>query len=132
MGAFGQPAHDPLCADDAHRKAFGGSVQGADDHCAAWHGKLAAGRCEGLWIGHMLDDLEGKHCIELTALIQKRFGGGFEIFDLQPHLLRMQAGHADIAAGGIRAGDCGAQPRQRLGHQPAAASDIEDVKAGEG
>ena len=41
----------------------------------------------------------------------------------------MPFGNADIVGGGIDAGDMGAQPRQRLGEQAAAAADIEQAEA---
>jgi hypothetical protein len=59
-------------------------------------------------------------------------GGGVAVVDVEPGLLGMDAGHGDVAGGGVGADDGGAEPGHRFGQEPAAAADVEEAQAVEG
>ncbi len=73
----------------------------------------------------MLDDFERQHTIKLRVLFNQVFRRHVAVFYMEPHILGVGAGRADIAFRRVNTGHFGAEPRQRLANQPAATSDIE-------
>ena len=83
-------------------------------------------------IGHVLDDLHVEHHVEALARRREALRRAVPVVDGEARLRRVQRGDGDVARRRVDAGDLGAEPRHRLGEEPAAAADVEEPEAGEG
>ena len=79
----------------------------------------------------MLDDFERQNGVEALAGGGQRLRRGVAVVDGEPLLLGMVAGRADVGLRRVDGDHLGAQPTHRLGHQPAAAADVEEPEAGQ-
>ena len=80
----------------------------------------------------MFNHFHRQHNVERLARGRKALGCHRAIVDRQARLLRMALRDGDIARRRVNAGDCGAEPRQRLRQNAAAAADVENAQAIEG
>ncbi len=134
MGADGEPVQDQLGADNGKRIGLERAVQRRQHHDSAWLHQRGYTFEEGWHVGHVLDHFEKQDGIEAAAacgelLSGELLGGGGPIGDLEPRPVGVRLGCFDVLGRGVNAGDEGAEPRQGLGDQPAAAADIEDGQA---
>ncbi len=65
----------------------------------------------------------------VSAGLGQGLGGRAAIVDREPGLRRMALRNRDIAVGRIGPDNAGAEPRQRLRQDAAAAADIENAQA---
>ena len=79
----------------------------------------------------MLDHLERQHRIETLAGLGDRFGGGEAIVDFETGALRVRPRRLDRFGARIDGGHRKAEARHRLGHEAAAAPDVEQGQPGE-
>jgi hypothetical protein len=77
----------------------------------------------------VLDDFEQQNGIEAVAFRGNFLRGRGLVVDRKAHSLGVRLGGLDVLRRGIDTGNRGAEPGQGLGHEPAAAADIEDRKA---
>ncbi len=131
MGAARQPAQNIFGADDRQRKALERAIERRDEQQPARLDHLGRNRDEQADIGDVLDHFHGKDDVEAFAGLRQRLGAGVAVIDRKPGLRSVLVRDGDIAAGRIGADDRGAEPRQRLGQNAAAAADVEHAQAGE-
>ena len=85
---------------------------------------------KGVAIGAVLDHLERQHRIETLAGLGDRFGGGEAIVDFETGALRVRPRRLDRFGARIDGGHPKAEARHRLGHEAAAAPDVEQGQPG--
>ncbi len=77
----------------------------------------------------MLHDFQRQDDVEAFAARRQGLGAGAAVIDPQPGFGGVGPGHADIAFRRVSPQHAGAQPGHRLGHQAAAAADIQQPQA---
>ena len=77
----------------------------------------------------MLDNFHGENDVEVFAAFGQRFGRRGAVIDGEPGLRRMALRRRDVLFRRVGADHRCAEPRQRLGQNPAAAADVEDAQA---
>ena len=78
----------------------------------------------------VLDHLERQHRVETLAGLGDRFGGGEAIVDFETGALRVRPRRLDRFGARIDGGHPKAEARHRLGHEAAAAPDVEQGQPG--
>src|SRR5262245_51663361 len=126
-----QPAQHVFGADDRQCKALERAVERRRDHEAARLHHLSAAADEEVEIGDVLDHLHGEHEVEALARVRQRLGRGRAVVHAHPRVGGVQLRRRDIGLRGIGAHDGGAEPRQRLAQNAAAAADVEHAELGE-
>jgi hypothetical protein len=128
---FGSQRMTRFGADDRHEVAPGVAVERRADHQPAGLQQALAGGEVGERVGYVLDHLHVQQDVEALARLHQRLGGGVAVVDVEARLGGVKPRHGDVAGGGVGADHLGAQPRHRLGQEPAAAADVEQAQAGE-
>ena len=128
VGAAGQPAQQVLRTDDGGEEARQRAAERGEDDEAAGAGGLGQGSQEERQVGDVLDHLEGQHEVETMAAVGHRLQGRGLVGDLEPGLLGMGLGDLDQLGRGVDAGDPGTETGEGLGHEAAAAADVEDAQ----
>ncbi len=129
MGAAGQPAQHVFGPHDRKRKALERAVEGCGDHEPAGPDHIGATAHEQAHVGDVLDHFHGQHHIKTFAGAGESLGGCDPVVDRKAATLRVQLRSLDVVRRRIGPHHPGAEPRQRLAQNAAAAADIENADA---
>ena len=128
MSSGREPAQHVFGADDRQRKAPEGAVESGEGDQAAGPHERGGGGDESGDVVDMLDDFHREHDVEFRALAGQILDRSYAIGQIGAGRRRVGARDFDRARRRVDSADDGAQPRQRLGEQPGAAADVEDVE----
>ncbi len=126
------PAQNVFGADLGKYQGSKRPVECREDDEAARPHAADTGIDEGLPVCDMLDDLQCHHGIEGGPAGCQVLEGAFPPVDNKARTFRVAAGHGDGLGRSIDPRHVAAQPGERVGDQPAAASCIDDLQSLEG
>jgi hypothetical protein len=127
VGAAWHPAQQIFGADDGQQIGLCRPVDGCGDHQPAGAYRRRAGLDEGVDVGDMLDDLEGRDDVEGLAGHREFLGRRRPIVDVEAAARRMCPGDLDILLGRIDGDDGSVEAPERLRNDAGTAADIEEA-----
>ena len=115
----------------AKRKDFAGAVQGGRDERAARRDEPRHGGEEQRRVMRVLRHFERQHGIEALAACGQILGRRLAVIDGKPGFAGMRAGDGERRRVGVDPRHGEAEPRHRLGDEPAAAANVQEPEPGE-